>query len=66
MQEMYQWGAIRQVKRGDPEPLFVGPIVVVGEAHSKAAQSGTKYSVLLDLSEDNSRMHWPAYSVPNS
>ena len=66
MQEICQWGVMREVKRGDPEPLFVSPIVLVGEAHGRAAQSGTKYHVCVDFSEANGRMHWPAHSVPDS
>ena len=66
MQEMYQWGVMREVKRGDPEPLFVSPIVLVGEAHGRAAQSGTKYHVSVDFSKANGRMHCPTHSIPNS
>ena len=63
---MCQWGVMREVKRGDPEPLFVSSIVLVREAHGRAAQSGTKYCVCVDLSEANGRMHWPAHFVPDS
>ena len=64
MQEMYQWDVMRKVKRGDPKPLFVSPIVLVGEAHRKAAQSGTKYHVCVDFNEANGRM--PTDSIPDS
>ena len=57
---------MREVKRGDPEPLFVSLIVLFGEAHGRAAQSGTKYCVGVDFSKANGRMHWPAHFVPNS
>ena len=63
---MYQWGVMRELKRGDPEPLFVSPIVLVGKAHCRATQSRAKYRVCVDLSEANGRMYWPTYSVPNS
>ena len=43
MQEICQWGVVREVKRGDLEPLFLSPIVLIGEAYGRAAQSGNKY-----------------------
>ena len=57
---------MREVKRGDPESLFVSPIVLIGEAHGRAAQTRTKYCVCVDFSEANGRMCWPAHFVPDS
>ena len=50
MQEICQWGVTREVKRGNPDPLVVSPIVFIGEAYGRAAQSGTKYLVCVDFS----------------
>ena len=63
---MCQWGVMREVKSGDPEPLFLSQIVFVGEANGRAAQSGTKYHVCVDFSEADGRMHWPTHSIPDS
>ena len=35
-------GCYKGSKKGDPEPLFISPIVLVGEAHGRAAWCGTK------------------------
>ena len=63
---MCQWGVMRKVKRGDPETLFVSLIVLIGEAHGRAAQSGTKSHICVDFSKANGRICWPTHSVPNS
>ena len=62
---MCQWGVMREVIKGDLEPSFVSPIVLVGKAHGRAAQSGKKYCAYVDFSKANGRVHWPAHSVSN-
>ena len=57
---------MREVKRDDLEPLFVNPIVLVGEAHSRATQIGTKYKVCVGFSEANGRMCCLAHAMPDS
>ena len=52
-------------EKGDLEPLFVCPIVLIGEAHRRASQSGVKYHVCIDFSEANGNMHWPNRSEPD-
>ena len=54
---MCQWGVVREVKRSDPKPLLVSPILLVGEAYGRADQSGIKYGVCVDFSEANGRVH---------
>ena len=66
MQEMYQWGVMREVKRGDLKALFVNLIVLVGKANGRAAQSETKYHVYMDFSKANDGMCWPTHSAPTS
>ena len=55
----------KRSERGDPEPLSISPIVLVGEAHGKAAQLGAKYHVCVDFSEANGRMQSSSHSVPD-
>ena len=55
---------MREVKRGDPRPLFVRPTVLIGEVHSRDAWSGTKYCIYIYFSKPNSRMHWCTHFVP--
>ena len=50
-------GLIGEVRRGDPEPMFISPIVLIGEAHGKAAQSRKKCFLCVDFSEAIGRMH---------
>ena len=38
--------------------------VLIGEAHRRVAQSGTKYHICVDFSKANGRMHWPAHFAP--
>ena len=56
MQEMYQWGVMKEVNMGYPDPMFVSPIVLSREAHGKDAQNGTKYHSFVDFSKANFRM----------
>ena len=61
MQEMCQWGVIMEVRGGEPEPLFVSPMVPSGKAHGRAAKGGTKYWVCIGFGKANSRIHWPTH-----
>ena len=56
---------MREVKRDGSEPLFICPIVFIGEAYSGASQNGAKYCICVDFSETNGGMHWTTHSIPD-